>query len=1330
ITTGASSDEFAFDMGFGADENHIIIGARDGGVGNGAVYESTFGADWSAPSIIASAAGQGENFGSTIATAVDATTLWIAVGDSRDLEFSNFVQGGAFTVLTRPIAGGVYTTVAKIGGDFGLGSRVEVAPNLVVTSSFNEFGDDTVEVFGGPTWSSTPIASLSGDQFGSFAITDSYFAVANSDISPSVDIYELPVSGALSTPDHEFAPTAATDIGAVMLDPAANGVAMGQSSFAGFSANEGTFFTGIIPVPTVYGQPSVAIDGDWGVVGVPADDIAYVYENTIAGWELRQSIVGAGGTSFGAGVAITDRAIVIGAPGSDAVGTDNGEVFQYYRSGSDDTFALVGSVTPGGLLGGPTGVLFGLDLDILLNGRMFVGAPGTTNGTVYYFTGARGPSIATADGSQAGAAAGDEFGYSVAATSNAGLQDLYVAGAPGAESGEGRFFIYELDTGSFQLRSETAGLPATLTAGDRLGEHIAVARTGFNRLVVVVTVPIDGLGLVYDIDLNDDTPDLFTELGGNALDDIKDVSISGDSILFTGNDQFNLYTTNAGSDVTDVDAEAIRSLGNAPSVGIIGGAIEGGRGLGVKADGTLLPTELGVVANLIDLEPYESSDAFQKLGVPGSADEDNVGRRVEVGSEMLVVSAPNARNRNSDLSGELYVYRLDGSGDWLLDQVLEQPAGLNQTVWGKDMDLVTDNLLVVIGGNGGVAWYTRNSTAEPFAVGGTRITSIANAVASDGEILALGIANQGAEVIPNGPTQWATASVATINRTTPGAGSDVAVDSPNVYLGIAPPVVEGTPGDTDYGLVENWEFGGGTMTNTGQTLQGGRTGAAWSDAFGARLDLDGPGELVVGAPFDLDRDGAVYVFDCFGGLCDGGTQLTRNDPAEVFLDAEFGTDVAINGDSIIVGARLSGNAPVSSNAFVYTRTIDGWEPTTLVVDPPDSESVDAWVAVGVSDTHIVLGGPDEDSFGAQAGTAVSFRRDDGVVNPAGRGVTVQDPTTPAFARSVAIDGDTMVVGDPQANDGRGGAYVFGRSPAGVWTFTQEILPAFGVDADGGQSVAIEGDTLVIGAPFHNGASVGGIAVYERSLGMWAPDGGVLTSPAGGGWLGWDVAIEGSVIVAGAPQRNAVLAGPGIPIGSPNAGGLSIFEENAGTWGFARDLNRAPDAVDGRVGWSVDIFGGRIWSVADFAIDEWTATAHVVTTVFTPRGSGGYDDIAAATDWLAFGTRAGNVHAYDIDDGTFLELFDFVGAGDQNVSVDIDNDTIVAATEQNRQVQVLRNDGGGSFSQVQSGSYDQNGQIANVAYDGATVALGIEGRDNVRGQGAGSVFTVDLASTPT
>lgn len=78
-----------------------------------------------------------------------------------------------------------------------------------------------------------------------------------------------------------------------------------------------------------------------------------------------------------------------------------------------------------------------------------------------------------------------------------------------------------------------------------------------------------------------------------------------------------------------------------------------------------------------------------------------------------------------------------------------------------------------------------------------------------------------------------------------------------------------------------------------------------------------------------------------------------------------------------------------------------------------------------------------------------------------------------FGSSVAIDGNTVVVGAPCHANLTGEAYVFVR-PNGGWgsmTQTARLTASDGTIGDGfGVSVSISGNTIIVGA---SGASVGG-----------------------------------------------------------------------------------------------------------------------------------------------------------------------------------------------------------------------------------------------------------------
>ena len=107
-----------------------------------------------------------------------------------------------------------------------------------------------------------------------------------------------------------------------------------------------------------------------------------------------------------------------------------------------------------------------------------------------------------------------------------------------------------------------------------------------------------------------------------------------------------------------------------------------------------------------------------------------------------------------------------------------------------------------------------------------------------------------------------------------------------------------------------------------------------------------------------------------------------------------------------------------------------------------------------------------------------------------------------FGTYVAIDGDTAIIGAPRDdNTGAesGAAYIFVRDGGGNWTPQQKITPTDpGATDNFGLSVAISGDTVIVGAPDEDSATTGvnstpdeeatnsGAAyVFQRSGDVWS-----------------------------------------------------------------------------------------------------------------------------------------------------------------------------------------------------------------------------------------------------
>jgi hypothetical protein len=246
-----------------------------------------------------------------------------------------------------------------------------------------------------------------------------------------------------------------------------------------------------------------------------------------------------------------------------------------------------------------------------------------------------------------------------------------------------------------------------------------------------------------------------------------------------------------------------------------------------------------------------------------------------------------------------------------------------------------------------------------------------------------------------------------------------------------------------------------------------------------------------------------------------------------------------------------------------------------------------------------------------------------------------------FGDSVAVSDNTIVVGAPGANDGAGAVYVF-TSTTGAWanaTPTAELTasnPENGSDAFGGdqlgQSVAIDGSTIVAGAPYWTQYSNSGNiedegAVYEWTLpksGVWtnATQTAILTATnlTDNDYLGASVAIQGSTIVAGAPNHlsETPLGGPGsvYVYTMPTVGGWVNANQTAQLSGYDSD------AGDG-LGYSVAISGSTI--VAGAPEEEWDGTGNYASRggvyVWTEPPSGVWVNASATAELIPNDAKA-------------------------------------------------------------------------------------------------------------
>ena len=136
-----------------------------------------------------------------------------------------------------------------------------------------------------------------------------------------------------------------------------------------------------------------------------------------------------------------------------------------------------------------------------------------------------------------------------------------------------------------------------------------------------------------------------------------------------------------------------------------------------------------------------------------------------------------------------------------------------------------------------------------------------------------------------------------------------------------------------------------------------------------------------------------------------------------------------------------------------------------------------------------------------SGSAYVFVRKNGVWSEEQKLLASDGAASDQFGTSVGISGDTVVVGanfDDDKGDKSGAAYVYVRSN-GNWTEQQKLVPGDGAAKDYfGQSVAIDGDTLAVGAIENDEAeyNAGAVYVYTRENGEWALQQKLTASDAG------------------------------------------------------------------------------------------------------------------------------------------------------------------------------------------------------------------------------------------
>jgi hypothetical protein len=298
-------------------------------------------------------------------------------------------------------------------------------------------------------------------------------------------------------------------------------------------------------------------------------------------------------------------------------------------------------------------------------------------------------------------------------------------------------------------------------------------------------------------------------------------------------------------------------------------------------------------------------------------------------------------------------------------------------------------------------------------------------------------------------------------------GFAIALSGNTLVVGAASDVTNGVTGGAAYVYVRD----GNTWSLQQKLFASDRVDFA---NFGVAVDVAGE-TIVVGAHQDDDagfQTGAAYVFRRNGTTWTQEQKLKANDEKP---DSAFGLSVSLSGQTIAVGAPgdASPEALFSGAVYVFVNDGAGWQQQGKIKanNPMGNQQLGSTVSIS-GDTIVaaapgeIIGAPSVEAQNVRSKGAVYILERTGTSwNHQKRFFERDTNRTGGFAVRAAIDGDTIIVGDPTYDAGArftGAVFVFERNGNG-WSLKHTLAASDGQFLQAmGFSIAISGDTVIAG----------------------------------------------------------------------------------------------------------------------------------------------------------------------------------------------------------------------------------------------------------------------------
>ncbi len=281
------------------------------------------------------------------------------------------------------------------------------------------------------------------------------------------------------------------------------------------------------------------------------------------------------------------------------------------------------------------------------------------------------------------------------------------------------------------------------------------------------------------------------------------------------------------------------------------------------------------------------------------------------------------------------------------------------------------------------------------------------------------------------------------------------------------------------------------------------------------------------------------------------------EPDDLIAFQQFGGTVAVDGDVMAVGTAL---APFV--VYVYRNVNGVWNLQTRLTSPTGSAADRFGSSLAVQGNTLVVGAAGAHAAYIYASANGGWSEQAALLPAGGSGASFSGSSL----HGIAISGDTIAIGAPsEATDAgnTGAVYVF-TNDSGAWAQQARIVPADPLVSGFGTSVAVQGDSLAIGAPFSRSLTVvnpGAAFVFARQDGVWSQQ--ARLDPRDDvpfGLYGLCVSLDGGTVVIGAERPSEA----------------EIFVNDHGTWGLQQIVAGEDDSDFGT---SVSVLGDTLMVTA-------------------------------------------------------------------------------------------------------------------------------------------------------